>query len=102
METTDKKPKMTWPQIKEALHDQGMTLAALSKRLGVTLSTCSKVKTQTNYKAQEAIAEIIGEKPEDLWPSRYPKGRPYILDTKKFPPVNSQKGRDVADKRAVA
>jgi hypothetical protein len=41
-------------------------------------------------------------KPEALWPERYPKGKPHVLDTKKFPPVASQKHDAPADKRSAA
>jgi Ner family transcriptional regulator len=97
-----KKPKMDWPAILAEIHRQGMTLTELSLRNDLPRTACGKVKNITHYPAQDAIALFIGEKPEDLWPSRYPKGGPRILDTKKYPPVNSQKGRDIADKRAVA
>lgn len=97
-----KEPKMSWAQIKEELHERGMTLTELSARLGVSKTICTKVKTQTNYRAQAAIAEFIGEKPEDLWPSRYPKGRPHVLDTNKYPPVHSQKATADTDKVAAA
>ena len=97
-----KEPKLDWPGIVAELHRRGMTLGELSSRIGLTRSACGKVKDLPNYKAQQAIADIIDEKPEDLWPSRYPKGGPRILDTKKYPPVDSQKANASADKSAAA
>jgi len=97
-----KEPKMDWSSIVAAIHREGMTLQELSKRSGLYKNTCGKVKTMTSYKAQKAIADFLGEKPEDLWPSRYPKGGPRILDTNKFTPVDSQKAPVATDKRAVA
>ena len=79
-----------------------MTLTELAKRNDIPVGSCRRVKGQTHYKAQQAIADFIGEKPEDLWPERYPQGKPRILDTAKFPPVTSQKSGGVADSRRVA
>lgn len=56
-----------------------------------------KVKHITNYKAQAVIASFIDRKPEELWPNRYPQGKPYLIDTKKYPPLESQKSRTAID-----
>ncbi len=93
-----RKPALEWPQIVAELHVRGMTLLELAKRNGLPRGSCGRVKGQTHYKAQKAIADFIGHKPEDLWPERYPIGKPRILDTAKFPPVASQKSSDAADK----
>lgn len=95
-------PAMDWPSIVAGLHRQGMTLTELAKRNGLPAGACRKVPSQTHYKAQQVIAEFLGVKPETLWPERYPKGKPRILDTKKFPPVASQKADIPADKKAAA
>lgn len=99
---SQRKPKMQWPEILARLHLGGMTLAELAKRNDIPVGSCHRVKGQTHYKAQQLIADFIGEKPEDLWPDRYPKGKPRILDTAKFPPVTSQKSTDATDNRKVA
>lgn len=83
------KPAMDWPGIVAEIHRQGMTLTELAKRNGLPETACRKVSSQSHYKAQQVIAEFLGYKPEQLWPDRYPKGKPRILDTKKFPPVAS-------------
>ena len=97
-----KQPAMDWQAIKAELHRRGMTLTELGKRNGINPGTFRSVPTRTPHAAQEAIATFIDQKPEDLWPDRYPKGGPRILDTTKYPPVNSQKAHDVADSRDAA
>lgn len=97
-----RKPKMEWPEILAKLHLGGMTLTELGRRNDIPLGSITRVKGQTHYKAQQAIADFIGEKPEDLWPDRYPQGKPRILDTSKFPPVERQNLRGEADKKDAA
>lgn len=97
-----KQPKMDWADIKASVHRQGMTLTELAIRNGLPAGACCKVVTVKHYPAQEVIAKFLGCAPEDLWPDRYPKGGPRILDRTKFPPVASQKSGDTADKKAAA
>ena len=99
---TRKQPIMDWQAIKAEIHRRGMTLTELAKRNGMHPTLCRQVSSRTNRKAQQAIADFIGEKPEDLWPDRYPMGKPRILDRAKFPPVTSQKSDGAADSRRVA
>lgn len=96
------RPALDWPGIVAELHRQGMTLTELAVRNGLPKGACRKVPSQGHYKAQQVIAEFLDMKPEALWPERYPKGKPRILDTKKFPPVASQKGEVEKDKRSAA
>lgn len=95
-------PAMDWPGIVAELHRQGMTLTELAIRNGLPAVACRKVKTVGHFKAQEVIAKFLGMKPEALWPERYPRGKPRILDTNKFPPVASQKAEATTDKRNAA
>ncbi len=97
-----RKPKLAWPEILARLHLGGMTLTELARINDIPVGSCTRVKGQCHYKAQAAIAAFIGEKPEDLWPDRYPIGKPRILDTQKFPPVASAKAGGGADSRRVA
>ena len=99
---SQRKPKMDWPEIISRLHRQGMTLSELANRNVIPVGSITRVKSKTHYAGQQAIADFLGEKPEDLWPDRYPKGKPRILDTKKFPPVASLKAGAVPDRRAIA
>ncbi len=95
-------PALDWPGIVAALHREGMTLTELARRNGLPDGSCRKVPSIGHYKAQQVIADFLGYKPEDLWPDRYPKGKPRILDTRKYPPVASQKASPDLDKRSVA
>lgn len=99
---TQRKPKLEWPNILAKLHLEGMTLSELARLNDIPTGSFTRVKGQTHYQAQQIIADFIGEKPEDLWPDRYPKGKPRILDRAKFPLVASQKSGDPADKKAAA
>lgn len=86
-----KQPVLDWHGIKAELHRRGMTLTGLGRMSGLDPSACRRVNTSTNYAAQAAIAEFIGQKPEDLWPDRYPKGKTRILDTTKYPTAPDRK-----------
>lgn len=97
-----RKPKMDWPEIVSRLHRDGMTLSELANRNSIPINSMTRVKSKTYYAGQQAIADFLGEKPEDLWPDRYPRGKPRILDTAKFPPVASQKSPQITDKVKVA
>lgn len=93
---------MDWPGVIAELHRRGMTLTELAKRNGLNPNVFRQVKSRTSYKVQKIIADFIGQKPEDIWPTRYPKGKPRILDTVKFPRVASQNADLPADERAAA
>lgn len=95
-------PALDWPGIVAEVHRQGMTLTELAKRNGLPSGACRKIPNQGHYKAQQVLAEFLGYKPEQLWPTRYPKGKPRILDTAKYPPVASQKDGRNADVRSAA
>lgn len=97
-----KQPKMDWPGLVAELHRQRMTLTELALRNGLPANACRRVKTVSHYPAQEVIADFLGCAPEDLWPDRYPRGGPRILDRTKFPPVASQKTTVSADKKDAA
>lgn len=93
-----KQPKMDWRGIVAELHRRGMTLTELATRNGLHAGACRRVGTVKHYPAQKVIADFLGCTPEDLWPDRYPKGGPRILDRTKYPPVASQKALHAADK----
>jgi len=54
------------------------------------------------HEAQALIADFLGVKPESIWPSRYPKGKPRIFDSAKYSPVASQKAAAAADEKDAA
>ncbi|MBC9246705.1 helix-turn-helix domain-containing protein [Paracoccus sp. 11-3] len=99
---TKRKPVMDWPAVVAEMHRRGMTMTELAKRNDLPVGSCRRVKGQTHYKAQQLIADFIGQKPEDLWPDRYPQKKSRILDTVKYPPVSSQKSDEGTDSRKVA
>lgn len=93
---------MDWPAILADIHRRGMTLTELAARSDIKPSQMRKVKSVTHYASQAAIAAFLDQKPESLWPSRYPKGKPRILDTVKYPPVARQNAQGRADKADAA
>ena len=99
---TDLKPAIDWPGGVAELHRNGMTLTELAIRNGRNPNVFRQVKSRPNFKDQQIIADFIGRKPEDIWPTRYPKGKPHVLDTAKFPPMASQKATATADRKAAA
>lgn len=96
------KPVMDWQAIKAEVHRRGMTLTELAIRSGFHKSLLRKLNTATHYEGQAALAAFIDQKPERLWPTRYPRKNSGILDTSKWPPLESQKSHAVADTRAAA
>lgn len=84
-------PAMDWQAIKAEVHRRSMTLTELAVRSGFHKSLLRKLNTITHYEGQAALAAFIDQKPEKLWPSRYPKKSSGILDTAKYPPLESQK-----------
>lgn len=97
-----KVPIMDWLDIKSEVHRRGMTLTELSVRSGLHPSILRKVKETKHYAGQAALAAFIDRKPEDLWPDRYPKKSSGILDTAKWPPLESQKSNAASDMRVAA
>jgi len=66
-----------WYHVKAALAARGTSLAAVSRQLGKTPSAMTKVKTVPLPALQAAIADVLGEKPQVIWPSRYDRfGQP--------------------------
>lgn len=98
----EKRPALDWHGIKAELHRRRMTLTGLGTMCGIAPSDVRRVGTATHYAAQAAIAEFIDRKPEELWPDRYPKGKPRILDTAKYPAAASQKSKQFADMRRAS
>jgi Ner family transcriptional regulator len=95
-------PVMDWPAVVAAIHRQGMTIDALAKMNDIPRKGAARVRSTTHYKMQQVIAEFLGHKPEDLWPSRYPKGKPRILDTSKYPDAAKEIAQPGADKKDAA
>ena len=69
----------TWPRVKAALEDAGSSLSAVAGDLNITRFTVANTKRRPNPRVQAAIANIIGQEPKVIWPTRYTsKGRPVI------------------------
>jgi Ner family transcriptional regulator len=84
------------------IHERGMTLEQLALRNGRNPSSFRNIWTRTNSINEAIIAEFIGEKPEVLWPTRYPKTTTRIYDSAKHGPLESQKSNARADTRVAA
>lgn len=96
------KQPMDWPAVLAELHRRGMTLAELALRNDIPGTSMRRIKSSTHYKGQAAVAEFLGMKPEDIWPTRYPIRKPRILDTVKNPRPEREIAQPDADKRAAA
>lgn len=50
---------------------KGTTLAAISRSAGLASSTLANALTRRWPKGERLIANVLGKKPEEIWPSRY-------------------------------
>lgn len=53
------------------IRKKGTSLAALSRDSGLASSTLANTLTRHWPKGERLIAEALGKKPEEIWPSRY-------------------------------
>lgn len=65
--------KKDWHQadIIAALHKRGITMAALSRSIGLSSSTLSNAMVRPWPKGEWVIAEVLDIHPCEIWPSRY-------------------------------
>lgn len=54
-----------------AIKKRGTTLAAVSRQAGLSSSTLRNALYRPYPKGERLIADAIGVKPSDIWPSRY-------------------------------
>lgn len=54
-----------------ALHKNGTTMRALSRKAGLAADTLKNALTRPYPKAERIIAAAIGQEPSIIWPSRY-------------------------------
>ncbi|PKE32915.1 DNA-binding protein [Rahnella sp. AA] len=54
-----------------AIKKKGTTMAAVSRLAGLSSSTLANALTRKWPKGERLIAEVIGVRPEVIWPSRY-------------------------------
>lgn len=55
------------------LRKKGTSLAAVSRKAGLSSSTLANALTRHWPKGERLIAEALGVTPEQIWPSRYRK-----------------------------
>ncbi|HBI10803.1 helix-turn-helix domain-containing protein [Franconibacter pulveris 1160] len=56
------------------LKKKGTSLAAESRKAGLASSTLANALTKRWPKGERLIAQALGVKPEEVWPSRYKTG----------------------------
>ncbi|EIC13972.1 helix-turn-helix transcriptional regulator [Kingella kingae] len=59
-------------EIKCELEKKGISLAKLSRANGLNGDTLRNVFSRKWPKGEKIVADAIGVKPEEIWPSRYP------------------------------
>ena len=87
-----KKPASDWDSadIKYALEKKSWTLAGLSRHHNYCRSAVNKTIENPWPKMERFIADAIGVKPQEIWPSRYTKdGKPNRPMGRKPSTVNS-------------
>ena len=63
-------------RIKFELEERGLSLAEVSRRAGYSPTAAGRALRVSWPAVEEVIAEAIGTKPSDIWPSRYIDGIP--------------------------
>ncbi|QWA11097.1 helix-turn-helix domain-containing protein [Sodalis ligni] len=66
-----KKMDMHTADIIAMLHKNKTTLAAVSRKAGLSSSTLANVLTRSWPKGEFLVAEALGIHPSEIWPSRY-------------------------------
>lgn len=68
-------------EIKELIRAKGVTLCQLSEMAGFSKTAVSvALKVRSPY-VQQAVAEFLGMRPQEIWPTRYDaNGSPIRLD----------------------
>lgn len=73
MNENDKPKDWHKAEIKCALEKKGITLSKLSRENGLSGDTLRNVFSRKWPKGEKIVAEAIGVKPQEIWPSRYPE-----------------------------
>lgn len=66
-----KNPTQRWEWIKYQLRAKGLSLASLSRELGVTRNALNNVKRTPYPRMERAIASRLDLQPITLWPERW-------------------------------
>lgn len=77
-----------------AVKKAGWSLRALSLHHGYAPGTLRNALRAPYPNAERLIGEAIGTAPQDIWPSRYPKGN-FTPVLSQLPPVRSVRGETV-------
>ena len=64
-------PTARWEWFKYQIRSRGLTLAELSRRLGVELGTLASVNRTPYPRMERAIAAALDLKPAVIWPERW-------------------------------
>ena len=73
----DKSPTSDWhpEDIKAALRKRGWTLRDVARAYALSEDACQKALRRPRFRAEMAIAEVLGLSPRQIWLSRYlPEG----------------------------
>lgn len=97
-----KPKKWTKSEIKKQLEDRSMTLTGLAEINGLNPNTFRAVWSRTVRPAENALASFLNVPVEELFPDRYPIRKTRILDTSKYPALESQKSNAASAMRAAA
>jgi Ner family transcriptional regulator len=97
-----KPKKWTKSEIKKQLEDRNMTLTGLAELNGLNPNTFRAVWSRTVRPAERALADFLGAPVEELFPDRYPIRKTRILDTAKYPSLESQKSNAAFDTKVAA
>lgn len=72
---------MTPHEVKEAIRQRGKTLTELGVEAGFSAAAVSIALRKRAPFVQQLIADFLGMKPQDIWPSRYDaNGSPIRID----------------------
>lgn len=108
MKQTPKKPaRQDWhpADVKAALEKIGTNMRQLSLAHGYSQHFCGKVFKQGGHNVQTIIADALGLKPWDIWPSRYDEHHEPIMTRKTTvfvrpktwaSPAGNTRGKDTA------
>ncbi|PYE87537.1 helix-turn-helix domain-containing protein [Phyllobacterium leguminum] len=94
--------KWTKSEIKKQLEDRSMTLTGLAEMHGLNPNTFRAVWSRTVRPAERALADFLNVPVEELFPDRYPIRKTRILDTSKYPSLESLKSNAAFDRKAAA
>jgi len=65
---------MSPSRIKYMLAIRQSSYAQIDREHGFPEKTCAKASRYPHASAEQAIASVLGKRPEQIWPARYDKG----------------------------